>query len=422
MADPLPRPDPAAIAGAPPPRAVLGFLLATMFLGAMGIGLVAPVMPFLVARFVDPDRVASFTTLLSAAYAAASFLAAPTLGVLSDRFGRKPILIVSLVGSVAGYVVFGLADACWILVVGRVIDGVTAGNFSAVLAAVGDCTRPGDRARIFGYVGATAGAGLIAGPAIGGALAQLGLAAPVYFAAAVTGANAIFGVIFMRETRGRAADPEPLTIGRLNPIAQLGVVLRMIELRPLLVVSMLFAAAIAMMSALVAVFAKDELGWSVAEVSVVFVLVGSCDIAVQGLLLGRLLRRLGERRAGVFGLGLAALGLFGLASIRVIGSAVGLVAGVAAFAIGEGIFTACLGSAISNTASPEHQGRVQGGNQSLQSAMQIAAPVIGGLLYARIDPAAPYLLAGCCVLISALLFARTRVRDTDASPALVTST
>jgi DHA1 family tetracycline resistance protein-like MFS transporter len=416
MTEPIPRPDP----GAPPPRAALWFLLATMFLGAMGIGLVAPVMPFLVARFVAPDHVASLTTLLSASYAAASFVAAPALGVLSDRFGRKPVLIVSLLGSVAGYLVFGLADAFWLLVAGRIIDGVTAGNFSAVLAAVGDGTPPSDRARIFGYVGATAGAGLIAGPAIGGAIAQLGLAAPVYFAAAITCANAIFGAIFMRETRARDAAPEPLTLRRLNPIAQLGVLLRMAELRPLLIISMLFAVAMAMMGALVAVFAKDTLGWSVAEVSLVFVLVGSCDIVVQGLLLGRLLGRLGELRTGVFGLGLAALGLFGLASVRVVGSAIALVLGAAAFAIGEGIFTACLGSAISNTASPEHQGRVQGGSQSLQSAMQIAAPVIGGLLYSRIDAAAPYVLGGCCVAISALLYARTRVRETNDSPALST--
>jgi len=422
MADQLARPDPRAIAGAPSPRAALGFLLATMFLGAMGIGLVAPVMPFVVARFVAPGHVASLTTALSASYAAASFVAAPALGVLSDRFGRKPVLIVSLLGSVAGYVVFGLADAFWILVVGRLIDGFTAGNFSAVLAAVGDSIRPDDRARIFGYVGATAGAGLIAGPAIGGAIAPLGLAAPVYFAAAVTCANAIFGAIFMRETRARDAAAEPLAIQRLNPIAQLGGLLRITELRPLLVVSMLFAAAIAMMSALVAVFAKDTLGWSVAEVSIVFVLVGGCDIVVQGLLLGRLLRWLGERRAGVFGLGLAVLGLFGMASVRVVASALALVLGVAAFAIGEGIFTACLGSAISNTASSEQQGRVQGGSQSLQSAMQIVAPVIGGLLYSRIDAAAPYVLGGCCVVISALLYARTRVRETNDSPALVTST
>lgn len=412
MTDELPRTQASGISGAPLPRAVLWFLLSTMFLGAMGLGLVVPVMPFMVAQLVEPDRVASLTALLSASYAAASFLAAPTLGVLSDRFGRKPILIVSLLGSVVGYIVFGLADAFWILVLGRLVDGFTAGNFSAVLAAVGDSTRSDDRARIFGYIGATAGAGLIAGPAIGGVIARFGLTAPVYFAAAVTCANAIFGAIFMRETRARTAATEPLTIRRLNPIAQLSVLLRMAELRPLLVVSMLFAVALAMMGALVAVFARDTLGWTVAEVSIVFVLVGGCDVVVQGLLLGRLLRWIGERRAGLLGLGLAALGLFGLASVRVVASSVVFVLSVGAFAIGEGIFTACLGSGISNTASPEHQGRVQGGSQSLQAAMQIVAPLLGGFLYARIDAMAPYILGGCCVLISALQYAHVRVRET----------
>ena len=195
-----------------PDRAALAFLLATSFLGTMGIGLVAPVLPFLVARFTAPERVGALVGVLFASYAAAAFVAAPILGALSDRLGRKPILVVSLLGSAAGYFVFGRAGAFWMLVVGRLVNGFTAGNFSTVTAALSDTTRPEARGRVFGYIGATAGAGILAGPAIGGALAKLGTSAPLYVAAAVACANAIFGMVFMAETRPRGRILAALTL------------------------------------------------------------------------------------------------------------------------------------------------------------------------------------------------------------------
>ena len=397
---------PVATAPPPPPdRAALAFLLATSLLGTMGIGLLAPVLPFLVAQFAAPARVAALVGVLTASYAAAAFIASPVLGTLSDRLGRKPILIVSLLGSAVGYLVFGCASAFWMLVVGRLVDGFTAGNFTTVFASLSDRTPPDARGRVFGYVGAAAGAGIIAGPAIGGALARFGVSAPVYVAAGFAGANAVFGMGFMRETRARGRVIAPLTLAQLDPIAQLRSVMAMREVRPLLWVSMLFTIAFAIMGALLAELAKDSLDWTATGVSTVFIVVGICDVAVQAVFLGRILRRVGERRAALIGLGLCALGLVGMAGVTAVASATLLILATAGLAIGEGIFIACLGSALSERASAEDQGRVQGGGQSVQAAMQACAPIAGGLLYARVGPAVPYVLGAALVILAARLFA-----------------
>src|ERR1700753_310333 len=141
------------------PRATLAFLVTTAFLGSLGIGLANPVVPFLAARFVSEQDLALTIGVLSMSYAGAAFIAAPALGALSDRFGRRPILILSVLGSAIWYWCFGAAQGAWVLILGRLIDGITAGNFSAVFASLSDTTKPEDRGRVFGYVGASFGSG-----------------------------------------------------------------------------------------------------------------------------------------------------------------------------------------------------------------------------------------------------------------------
>ncbi len=222
------------------PRTLLWFLVCTAFLGAMGIGLVNPLVPYLTERFAAQRDLALVLGVLAISYSGAAFLAAPALGALSDRFGRRPVLLLSVLGSALGYALFGAAQATWVLIVGRVIDGLTAGNFSAAFAAMADSTRAQDRGRNFGYLGAGAGAGFIAGPAIGGLLAHFGPSAPLYFAAALSLGNALFGLFFMPETRSLPALAEPLSLVRLNPLAQLRSLIELPGLRPLLIASVLF--------------------------------------------------------------------------------------------------------------------------------------------------------------------------------------
>lgn len=397
-----------SVSSRPAPRAGLWFLVTTAFLGAMGIGLVNPIVPYLAERLVPTGDLALLVSALSMSYAGAAFLAAPALGALSDRFGRRPVLILSMLGSAVGYLMFGFAHATWLLICGRLIDGLTAGNFSAAFAALADSTRPEDRGRNFGYMGASVGAGFIVGPAIGGLLARFGNAAPLYFAAGLCTANALFGFFFMPETRSCAAPREPLSLAHLNPFSQLRTLLAAPTLRPLLWTGVSFALPFAMMTTLLALLAKDCLGWSATQASTVFITVGLSDIAVQGLLLGRIITHLGERRAAQLGLALATFGLAGMALIALFPLTWLMFASVVAFAVGEGIFTACLSALLSLAAGPDAQGRVQGGNQGLQSLTQVAGPFTGGLLYARAHRAAPFALGVLLLACTAALFSRTK--------------
>jgi DHA1 family tetracycline resistance protein-like MFS transporter len=392
------------------PRTLLWFLVCTTFLGAMGIGLVNPIVPYLAERFAAQNQLALVLSALAISYSGAAFLAAPALGALSDRFGRRPVLLLSVLGSAVGYALFGAAHATWVLVVGRLIDGFTAGNFSAAFAAMADSTRAEERGRNFGYLGASAGAGLIAGPAIGGLLAHFGPAVPLYFAAALCLANAIFGFLCMPETRKKGTKTQPFTLVHLNPFTQLYSLLELSALRSLLVASVLFTVPFAMMTTLLALLSKDRLSWTATQASTVFIAVGLCDVAVQGALLGRLLKRLGERRAALFGLTLAAVGLAGMALISALPSAWLMFTAVVAFAVGEGIFTACLSALLSLAAGPEAQGRVQGGSQSLQSLAQIPGPLVGGFLYARVHPAMPFAVGALLLIGCAALFPRRELQ------------
>jgi len=392
------------------PRTLLWFLVCTTFLGAMGIGLVNPIVPYLVEHFAAQRDLAFVLSVLAISYSGAAFLSAPALGALSDRFGRRPVLLISVLGSAVGYALFGAAQATWVLIVGRLIDGLTAGNFSAAFAAMADSTRAEDRGRNFGYLGASAGAGLIAGPAIGGLLAHFGPATPLYFAAALCLANALFGFFFMPETRARDASPEPLSLVRLNPLSQLRALLGLPALRPLLAANVLFTIPFAMMTTLLALLSKDRLAWTATGASTVFIAVGLCDVAVQGALLGRVLKRFGERRAALIGLALASAGLAGMALICALPSSYLMFAAVVAFAVGEGIFTACLSALLSLAAGPTAQGRVQGGSQGLQSLTQIAGPLTGGFLYARVHPAMPFALGAALLLGAAALFPQSEVQ------------
>lgn len=374
----------------------------------MGIGLVGPVVPFLAERFArDSRNLAFIVSVLSLSYSAAAFLAAPVLGALSDKYGRRPILIVSVLGSAAGYVMFGLAGATWMLVCGRLIDGLTAGNFSAVFAAVSDSTAPEERGRSFGVVGAGVGAGFILGPAIGGLLSRYGLSAPLYFAAGLAIANALFGFFFMPETRPHELTDAPLRGARLNPFLQLRSLFAIESIRPLLYVSVLFAAPFAMMTTLIALLTKDALGWSASQVSVLFVLIGLGDITVQGFLLGKILRAFGERGAALGGVVLAVLGMLGMAGTALLHVPTLIFFSTVAFAVGEGVFNACLSSLLSQAAGREDQGKVHGGSQGLQSLTQVVGPALGGGLYARVAPPAPFVFGAGLLVAAAWLLGRS---------------
>lgn len=378
------------------------FLLVTTFLFSMGLSLVFPVLPFVVLQYVpNPAQQPLVIGALGAAFALLSFLSAPVLGALSDVWGRRPVLILSLLGSAVGYVIFGIGGSVWMLLLGRSIDGLTAGGMSALFGYVADTTPPEERGAIFGKIGATVGAGFILGPALGGALAHFGLSAPMYAAAAVCALNAAWGHLALPESvsaeRRKAATFDAT---HLNPLTQLRGALALPVVRRLVTVSILFTLPFTVMQATSALLFQRTLGWGPAQVSTVFMTVGVCDILAQGVLLPHLIRALGDQGVARLGLSLGVLGLAGLATLPILPLAGLLYPSVILFAVGEGIFTATQGALLSVAAPGDTQGRVQGGAQAMTSLAQTAGPLLGGTLYSRVGGGPTYAAGAALVLVA----------------------
>jgi MFS transporter, DHA1 family, tetracycline resistance protein len=397
-----------------PSKSALMFILGNAFLTAMGFGIVLPVLPYIVAEYVSPQNLAATVGWLAASYAICSFFAAPVLGALSDVWGRRPVLLLSLLGSAVGYVLFGLGGALWMLFLGRIIDGLTAGSFSALSAYLADVTAPEERGRYFGLIGATVGAGFILGPALGGLVARFGLQAPVFVAAGLTILNMLWGFVFMKDTRAR--ESKAITIAQLNPFTTLAGLLNIPHLRGLLLVGFLFMLPFAAMQGTLTVLAKDALAWGPDRVSILYTAVGVSDIVVQGLLFGWLIRKLGEKGVATLGLCLNVAGLVGMAFLPHFSLGWLLIVSVVGFAIGEGIFTASLGTLLSRAADSESQGKVQGGSQSMQSLAQIAGPLAGGQMYSRLGASVPFWSGAALVLTALFLLGGQRVPSGGLEP------
>lgn len=390
------------------------FLLATAFLFSMGLSLVFPVLPFVVAQYVpDPHRQATVIGWLAAIYALLTFFSSPVLGALSDAYGRRPVLILSLLGSAVGYLIFGLGGSLLALFLGRGIDGLTAGGLSALFGYVADTTPEEERGKVFGQIGAVIGAGFIIGPAIGGLLSHLGLSAPFYAAALVSVLNLLWGAFVLPESLSPERRTRHFDAAHLNPLRQLRGALASPVVRRLVGVSMLFILPFSLMQVAVTLLARDALGWGPGQVSTVFMVVGVCDIVAQGLLLPSLLRWLGDQGVARLGLGLGVAGMVGLALVSPLGSAALLYLGVILFASGEGIFNASLAALLSSAVPGESQGQVQGGAQGFQSLAQVAGPLAGGALYSRLG-GAPTFAAGSVVVALALSLLLGRLSGSEA--------
>lgn len=375
----------------PPNKAPLLFLLITAFLFATGISLVFPVLPYIVARYVPQvSQQAAMIGLLGAAYAFFSFFSSPVLGALSDAYGRRPVLILSLLGSALGYVIFGIGGSLWVLFVGRVIDGLCAGGLGALFGYVADTTPEEGRGRVFGQIGATVGAGFIIGPAMGGLASHLSLSTPMFLAAGVSLLNVLWGLFVLPESLPAGRRRRHFDASHLNPLRQLSGALASPVVRRLVTVSVLFALPLSVMQVTVALLGRDTLGWGPSQASTLFILVGLSDIVAQGFLLPSLIKWLGERGVAVLGLSLGFAGMLGLALLPVFPHAALMYGSTLAFAVGEGIFTASQNALISIATPADAQGQVQGGAEAFGSLAQVVGPLGGGQLYSRLGPGATY--------------------------------
>jgi MFS transporter, DHA1 family, tetracycline resistance protein len=363
-------------------RTSLVLLLVIALLNTIGITIIVPIVPFLTLQYLaHPNDLAAIVGWLFAAYGICQLIAAPALGVLSDRFGRRPILFICLLGSAFGYLIFGLGGALWLLFLGRIIDGLTGGNISVLFGYVADLTEPKDRGKYFGLLGSAAGVGTLIGPALGGLLATINYRAPFLAAAGLLLLTLIWGYFLLPESLEKEHRITSITVSELNPLKQLVSMFRWANLRWLLLAWFFYAFPVGMLQTTLTVLMKDSLGFNVTQASLVITLLGAVDILVQGVLVGWLLARLENIKLGLIALVLVGVSYLVLGSIAFLAIPMLLFVGIILFAGAGSLVENALRGLISETVGRREQGRVSGATQSLQSLGWIVGPLIGGFMY-----------------------------------------
>ncbi|UUZ78739.1 MFS transporter [Paenibacillus sp. P26] len=279
------------------------FGLISVFLCGIGFSIIAPVVPFLVQPYTsNPGEQAIAVTSLTSVYAVCVFLAAPVLGALSDKYGRRPLLLVCLMGSAIGYLVFGIGGALWVLFAGRIIEGITGGTISTIFAYFSDIVPPQQRTKYFGWVSAVVGVGTVIGPTLGGLLAKFGYSAPMYFGAIITLLNVVYGFFFMPESLDKKNRLKEITFVRMNPFTQLANVLSMKNLNRSLVSAFLLWIPNGSFQAVFSQFTMDTFSWKPALIGLMFSIIGVQDIISQGFIMPKLLIKLSDKQLAILGM------------------------------------------------------------------------------------------------------------------------
>lgn len=370
---------------------VFGFT--SVFLIGLGLTIVNPVIPFMVEQYTkNTQQQATTVTLLSAIYAFSMFLAAPMLGALSDRFGRKIILISSLFGSAIGYYLFGFGGALWILFLGRIIEGLTGGEISAILAYFADLTPIESRTKYFGWISATVGIGTAAGPLIGGFLAQYGPAIPLYVASFLSLSNAVYGYFFMPESLTKRERTRNLSLQQINPYKQLQLVFTFRSVKWLLITGFLIWLPNGSFQAIFAQFSIDTFHLSPIIIGFTFSLIGIMDIFAQLLIMPILLKFWRENQIITMGITSEMIGYSVIILSAFYGSIPCFIIGMVFFGLGDAIFSPSYNGLISTYASKEDQGKIQGASQSIQALARVIGPMIGGQLYANFHHTMPFII------------------------------
>ncbi len=347
----------------------------TVFIDLVGFGIVIPLLPFYGETFnASPFEV----EMIFAIYSAMQFLFAPLLGSLSDKYGRRPILFLSLIGSGVGYLFIGYASVLWMVFAGRIIAGITGGNISAAQAYIADVTTRENRAKGMGIFGAMFGLGFVLGPAIGGILSRYGIHAPFLFAAVLTFANAIALYFFLPETRKIKADLPAIKLSRFGDLT------RALEDKNFMLVTLLYflvVTAFSIMTASFTLYTINRFGYNAEQNGYLFAYVGILAIIFQGFLFNKMVSKFGEPRLVALGCLLLVGSLFAVPYVGPnSGGLIGLLVGVAFFSIGNALSSPALTSLASKLSDEDDQGKALGTMQSAASLARAVGPVIGGLL------------------------------------------
>ena len=382
-------------------RLPLIFILITVMLDSMGIGLIMPVMPDLIQELEAGDlgQAALWGGILAAIFAVMQFLFGPVIGGLSDRFGRRPVLLIALVVMAFDYVLMAMAGTIWLLVIGRIIGGITAATQSTASAYMADISKPEDKSANFGLIGAAFGMGFVLGPLMGGLLAEYGTRAPFWAAAVLAGANAIFGYFALPET---VTDQirRPFSLRRANPLGAFKHIGQLPGLGRLMGMSFIYGIAFFVYPSIWAYFGKLQFGWGPGMIGLSLGAFGIGIAIVQGVLIRPILARIGERNAVLLGLGVDVVAFVALGFVTNGWIALAL---TPLTALGS-IAGPALQGIMSRTAPDDQQGELQGALTSINAVASIAAPLaMTQVFFYFTHENAPIYLPGAPFLLSAIL-------------------
>lgn len=388
----VPRPDPELAPSTAPSGGALLVVYMTVFLDLMGFGILLPLMPYYAIHFGAKGLGLG---ALFAAFSVAQLFGAPLLGRLSDRLGRKPVLVTSLLGSAAAYVATGVADSLPTLMAARALAGLFAGSIATAQAYVADVTAPHERAKYMGFIGAAIGLGFVVGPWLGSELSRFGFGTAAFAAAGLSLANALFGLFALRESRRVVTQRAPLSLLRVRSVLATPVVGR------LLVATFFLTFSFVAMEATFALLGQRRFDLQSAQLGRIFGALGIVIVVVQGGLVGRLVRRFGERSLALSGSAMLAVLLGALPWMPTLPLTVLVLLGAAA---GQGLLIPSLSSLLSRASGANEQGEVLGLGQSFNALARATGPVVAGWLFDH-DMHLPYAVSAVLMLLLAALLA-----------------
>jgi MFS transporter, DHA1 family, tetracycline resistance protein len=389
----------------------IGFIFVTLFLDVIGIGLTAPIVPKRIEKFLGDSiaEAAQYGGWITAIYAVMQFVFAPILGNLSDRYGRRPIILVSLFGSALDYLLLAFAPNLAWLFIGRIIAGITGANISSVSAYIADVSPPEKRAQNFGLIGVAFGLGFIVGPALGGVLGSLDLRLPFLVVAGITAINWLYGFFVLPESL-EPQNRQTFSWARANPVGSLGMLARYPLVASLAVTIVFTALAQNGLQTVWVYYTGLRYGWDTLAVGLSLAAVVISAAIVQGDLMGVILARFGEQRSVICGLAFAALSsvLYGLAPQGWMIYVILLIGGLG------GIAGPAVQGLISGSDSDNEQGAVQGALSGVQTLTDVFGPLIATTLFnyfaPRGIPSASFFAGALLIGIGLRLALRTFLR------------
>ncbi|MBI1200830.1 MAG: MFS transporter [Phenylobacterium sp.] len=361
-------------------RASFGFIFALALMNSISFGIMIPILPNLIRQFAGGDTAAAseWNVLFATTWGIMQFFCGPILGMMSDRFGRRPVLLVSLFGLAVDFLFMAFAPTLWWLYVGRILNGMTAASFSTANAYLADVTPPERRAKTFGWMGSAFSFGFIIGPTLGGLMGEYGLRAPFVAAAALTGINALYGLFVLPESLPPERRATSFDWRRANPLGALRLLRSQPGLLGLASVGFLFNLAQNVLPTIFVLYTTYRYGWTPAFLGVTFFITGALGVLVQWFLVGPVVARVGERNAVLLG---ALAGVLGFAWYGAAPTGWLYLMGAPVFALWS-LMMPGLQGLMTRRLPPHQQGQLQGANQSLSGIAAVLGPPLFGLVFA----------------------------------------